>query len=499
MCLCAYVVKKINNVYLLGLVAIFSIHIAQAKPFFVSNEAEFNASLSIVKAGDEIIWRNGTYQDMSIKFHPKNNGTNEAPIIFKAETAGKVIFTGSSFINVDGSYLKAEGFLFQGASTLTKQDVLGFSSTANHSRITNCAVIDYSPTDAMQNNNWISMQGTHNELDHCSFKGKTNQGPYLVVRYLTDKTYVEGSETAPSTYFHIHHNYFGYRTLPSDNGGEDMRIGDSHTSFTKGFNIIEYNYFEDHRLEAEVISNKSCDNIYRFNSFINNDGQMVLRHGRRCFVYGNYFDGTTGRGTSGGIRIINPNQTVFNNYITNADGSEKSSMKAAIVVMCGYENSPLNGYYPADSAIIAFNTIVNCLAPIYKMGLENKSKGKPPVIPKALTVNNNVAINNQGKIDKLVQEIAPVEYALCEKNYFTNGSAGNVKGFEKIKESSLSKKDGYYDISQMNNLNKDIIKKINDRLTLHNIVLTSKEITSFSAKWVVAKKDVGVNYMWDVK
>ena len=464
---------------------------SKAADYFVKDVKELPNILAKVNPGDNIIWKNGVYADVKIDFNPASKGTLANPIYLKAETPGKVIFTGSSQLLLDGTGLQAAGFLYQGTSTLDKGDVLSFSVNAIHCRISNCAVINYTPIDVMVNNNWISVQGRFNEVDHCYFSGKTNQGPYLVVRYKKEVGYVDGSDLAPSTFHHIHHNYFGYRTLPTDNGGEDMRIGDSFTSFTHGFNIIEYNYFEDHRLEAEVISNKSWDNIYRFNTFISNDGQMVLRHGQKCFVYGNYFDGKNGRNTSGGIRIINANQTVFNNYIVNAEGSNKDPSKGGIVIMSGLQGSPLNGYYPADNAIVAFNTMVNCETPVLKIGYGNRSKGLPLIAPQNLFILNNLIIHTLGN-NKAALETEPVTYAVCKNNYYTNGTV-NLEGFLFFNENAIEQKNGFYfaNIPETSS----IIDTIRQRLSIHQIKLTEKEITQFDPKWKLNINEVGVNWV----
>ena len=480
--------QKVSGIVMCIAVMAFVCHTATAQ-YMVSTIPELNAALGKVKPGEVITWKNGEYKDVKIDF--KGNGALNKMIILKAETPGKVIFKGSSQLMVKGAWLQAEGFLYQGTSTLEKGDVLAFSSDAMHCRITNCAVINYTPVDSMVNNNWISLQGTYNEADHCYFTGKTNQGPYLVVRYFKVPGYVDGSDVAPSTYHHIHHNYFGYRTLPTDNGGEDMRIGDSFTSFTHGFNIIEYNYFEEHRLEAEVISNKSWDNIYRFNTFINNDGQMVLRHGQKCFVYGNYFDGKNGRNKSGGIRIINANQTVFNNYITNAEGSVKDASKAGIVIMSGLLGSPLNGYYPADNAIVAYNTTVNCETPVFKIGYGNKSKGLPFTAPKDLVIVNNLVLQSLGT-NEIAVETEPVTYAAFTDNFYTNGNV-SLKGFRVIKNKKLKLQNGY-NYSTMP-VNKSIINMVNQRLAVHHIVLSEKEITTFNPQWKLERNDVGVSWI----
>ena len=467
--------------------------LANANEYYVSNVQEFEIALQKVKASDMIVWKNGTYTDAKISFKPTEKGTANQCIYLKAETAGKVVFKGSSTILVNGDYLQVEGFLFEGTSRLDKGDVMSFTQNSNHCHITNCAVVNYTPNDVNINNNWIGIQGLFNEVSQCYFTGKTNQGPYLVVRYKTGKDFVAGSEVAPSTHHHIHHNYFGYRTMPSDNGGEDMRIGDSKTSFTRGFNIIEYNYFEDQREEPEIISNKSCDNIYRFNTFVANDGALVLRHGQRCFVYGNYVDGKTGRNTSGGLRVINANQSVFNNYVTNVEANEKVVMKGGIVIMCGLENSEINGYYAADSAIVAYNTFINCAAPVIKIGVGNKSKGLPFIAPKDISLVSNLIINSYGKENKAIMEYENVTYNTCKNNLYTNGESIATKGFEVIKEKNIIKQNGfdYYKTT----IDNPTINAINKRLATHNIQLTNEEITHFNPRWKLDKKDVCVSWM----
>lgn len=456
----------------------------------VASLTEFKVALENVKPGDTIVWKDGSYADVKINFQPKQNGIAHNLIVLKAATAGKVIFTGNSQLMLSGQYLMATGFSFEGRSTLDKGDVLAFSNTSSYSRISNCAVIDYSPADPLANNNWMSLQGTFNEVDHCYFSGKTNQGPYLVVRYKTGKDFVDGSDAAPSTHHRIHHNYFGYRTMPTDNGGEDMRIGDSKTSFTRGFNIIEYNYFEDLRLEPEVISNKSCDNIYRFNTFMGNDGALVLRHGQRCFVYGNYFNGKTGRGTSGGIRIINADQTVFNNYLENLEGG-KENMKAPITIMSGLVGSALNEYYPASNAIVAYNTVVNSVGAAIKIGAGNKAKGKEPEAPQNVLLAGNLVLNSGGNNQDPLLVLDNKSSYILKDNFYNNGAV-NEKGFSMLKNKNITRQNGLSYIQK--NEDASLLAGINQRLALHGIQLSAEQITYFDASWKLTKQDVGVSW-----
>lgn len=466
----------------------------KATQFIVTNIKQLNNTLTKVKAGDVIIWKNGNYTDVKIDFSPIENGSALKPIILKAQTAGKVLLSGMSQILIGGNYLQVEGFLFEGNCTLENNEhVITFKSKneAHHSRVTNCAVINYSLTEESgKTNYYINLLGTYNEVDHCYFKGKTNKGPTLVVEYKMDKDYVPGSDVAPSAYHHIHHNYFGYRTF-SSNGGEQMRIGTSTSSFTHGFNIIEYNYLEEERLEAEIISNKSWNNIYRFNTFYANDGGMVIRHGQQCFVYGNYINGKSGRNESAGLRIINPNNTFFNNYVENLEGGDKG-LKAPITVMSGLEGSALNEYYPADNAIVAYNTVVNSVGPAIKIGAGNASKGKPFIAPKNVWLVGNTIINTIGKNNEpVVVEDAASTYTLKD-NSFTNGIT-TEKGFVLVKQKDVITKDGFSYV--IHPADKDVVDTINQRLAVHKIKLTEKEITQFNPKWILAKRDVGVSWI----
>jgi poly(beta-D-mannuronate) lyase len=469
---------------------------AMAKVIEINDVQQFNVLLDLVKPGDIIVWKDGVYSNQKIKFLPRNNGTENAPIIFKAQTPGKVIFSGNSQILIGGAYLQVEGFLFKGDCTLeNEQHVIDFRSSgkqyASHSRVTNCAIIQYTRTEESGINNYfVNLVGDNNEVDHCYFEGKLNKGPTLVVEYRQEAGYVPGSDVAPSAHHWIHHNYFGYRTY-SSNGGEQMRIGTSTTSFTHGYNIIEYNYFEDERVEAEVISNKSWDNIYRFNSFIGNDGGMVIRHGQKCFVYGNYINGKSGRNLSAGLRVINPDNTIFNNYVENTEGGDKS-LKAAIDIMAGLDGSALNEYYPADNAIVAYNTLVNVVGPAIKLGIGNSSKGKPFIAPKNVLVAGNSIINTSGRNTNpifIANEAAT--YSLLS-NQYTNGST-NEAGFELVNINKYKKNGTFYTAHPK--IDQQVLDQINERLSVHQIKLSVKEITQFDPTWIVSKAKVGVSWI----
>lgn len=487
-----------KSIFIVLFIVAFSFQV-KASEYLVGSIDEFENALAKVKPGDYIIWKDGEYSDMKIDFSPLQYGTLNKPIFLKAQTAGKVSFSGSSQLFISGNYLVVEGLLFEGKCTLeTNENVINFkakgkkiNSEANHCRLTNCAILNYSLTEESDKNNYyINLIGTYNEVDNCTFIGKSNKGPTLVIEYKQEKNYVAGSDSAPSSFHNVHHNYFGYRTY-SSNGGEQIRVGTSTTSFTHGFNLVEHNYFEDERIEAEIISNKSWDNIYRFNTFIGNDGAMVLRHGQKCFVYGNYINGKSGRNKSGGLRVINANNTVFNNYLEDLEGG-KENLKAPIAIMDGVLGSPLNGYYPADNAIVAYNVVVNSYGPVVKMGVGNKAVEKPLVAPKNVMLVGNTIIKTIGTNDAPF-EITDANATFESKdNIYTNGNL-DAMGFSKIKLNELPLQNGIYEVKIK--IDKGVFDEINNRLSVHSIKLSENEITNFNPNWILKKKDVGVSWM----
>ena len=484
------------------LVFIFSFK-SEATEYLVGTTYEFESILTKVKAGDFIIWKDGVYSDVKIDFNPFSKGTSEKPIVLKAQTAGKVSFSGSSQLFISGTYLVVEGLLFEGKCTLeNNENVVNFKSKdkkinneANYCRLTNCGIINYSRTEVSGiKNYYINLIGTYNEVDNCAFIGKSNAGPTLVIEYKQEKGYVPGSDVAPSAFHHIHHNYFGYRTY-SSNGGEQIRVGTSTTSFTHGFNVVEYNYFEDERIEAEIISNKSWDNIYRFNTFIGNDGAMVLRHGQKCFVYGNYINGKSGRNRSGGLRVINANNTLFNNYLEDIEGG-KGNSKVPISIMDGLKDSPLNGYYPADNAIVAYNTVVNSYGPAIKMGVANKDVNKPTVAPKNIVLVGNTIINCIGDNDTPFELIDINTTFEIKDNFYTNGKTSEP-GFSFVNLNEFSLQNGIYKVKTK--INQKVLDEINNRLSIQGIKLSDSEITEYNPNWILKKKDVGVSWLKNKK
>lgn len=300
-------------------------------------------------AGDTFILGDGEWKDVAI--HIEATGTADKPVLVRAQTPGRVVITGESRLRISGSHIVVSGLYFR--NCVEESEVVAFrtdsSRPARNCRITNCAMRNELPTAVQIESKWLSIYGERNRVDHCSFAGKNNRGTTLVV-WPTGK---------PNNH-RIDHNYFGRRPELGKNGGETIRVGDSKVSLTSSQTIVERNFFDECDGEAEIISNKSCDNIYRHNLFRKCSGALTLRHGNRCTINGNVFLGHGKRGT-GGVRIIGEDHRIFNNYFEGLRGDEH---RATICFMNGIPNTRLNGYAQVRRATVAFNTIVDCKVPL---------------------------------------------------------------------------------------------------------------------------------------
>jgi len=298
----------------------------------VSSAADIERAGNEAKAGDVLVMHDGVWRDQLIAFHAK--GTAEQPITLRAETPGKVVLTGKSSLVLDGEHLIVSG-VFLKDGELTND---GVKLTGRNNRLTESAVVggDYKF--------FVHFFGTSNRMDHCYLAEKTNDNPTLQIK-------VEGRHN----HHRLDHNHFGHRPPLNRNGGETIRVGYSHQSMTNSGTLVEQNLFNRCDGEIEIISSKSCENVFRGNTFLDCAGMLTLRHGNRCVVDGNFFIGHHKPG-SGGIRVIGENHTLINNYI---DGVEKGGFW----ITSGISNSELKGYFQARHCVIAFNTVVDSRGP----------------------------------------------------------------------------------------------------------------------------------------
>jgi poly(beta-D-mannuronate) lyase len=385
------------------------LHSLHATNYTVSTKTDLQNKMNAAVPGDTVIVANGTYNNWGSITFTNNNGTSSSAwIVLKAQSFKGVTFTGSAYIQFKGTHVRIDGFVFANGNAGTNA-VISFRSSssnlANYCRISNIIIDNFNTpsVDSSTENEWIGLYGTNNRIDHCSFINKYNARATVVVWY-SSTTY---PNPAISTYHLIDSNYFNGRSYMGDNGGECMRIGDSNASRTNGFNTIEYNLFENcTQTEPEIVSNKSDFNTYRYNTFKNCNGGLTLRHGRYCSVYSNFFivdDATKTR--SYGIRVIDKGHKIYNNYLEGLLGNKNSltALRCPIILYNGLTNSndttdadKASGYFPADSVVVAFNTIVNSVGGA-GIVLGFTDAGDNTFQPKGIVVANNLIKMSSGQ------------------------------------------------------------------------------------------------------
>lgn len=343
----------------------------------VSNPAELTTALGRSQPGDIILMADGTWKDVEIVFDAK--GLADKPVTLRARTPGKVILTGRSTLRLAGEYLVVDGLWFKDGF-IRDESIIGFRgdsrTLAVNCRLTNCAITDFNPPERKKDYKWCSLYGRSNRVDHCYFAGKNHAGTTLVV-------WVDGQPN-----FHrIDHNHFGPRPPLGANGGETVRVGTSDVSMNVSRTLVEENLFERCNGEIEIVSNKSCENVYRNNTFLECAGALTLRHGNRCEVYGNVFIGN-GQKNTGGVRVIGEDHRVFSNRFFDLAGQET---RAAICLMNGIVNSPLNGYFQVKRALITSNIFARCRQD-FVVGYPGEKATLPPV---ECVITNNVIVTSQ--------------------------------------------------------------------------------------------------------
>lgn len=378
-----------------------------ANGIVVGSKAELLAAAATATAGDIIVIEDGEYTNLQLAWNAQ--GTSEDPIVLRARNVGKAEFTGVCQIRLNGNYCVLDGLSFlngEPSSAVGAIDVRG-----SYCRVTNCSIVHFNGDSGYLNTDWIGIHGSHNRVDHCHFEGKNGVGPLLVVWRANDSP----------NYHQIDHNVFKEYTNGGGNGFETVRIGTSTHSLSSSYTTVEYNYFESCDGEAEIISNKSCHNTYRGNTFYECYGALTLRHGNTCVVEDNVFL-TNGKSGAFGIRVIDRDHIVRNNYIEGQRGS--SSFRGGIVLSTHVTDPLLVEYWEVRNLEVSNNSLINCQQSfIYGVG----NNGNPP---HSANFINNIA--RSGLDGEGLFPVIKVVEDLVEQSYTGNLYYGSSVGLSPV-------------------------------------------------------------------
>ena len=262
----------------------------------VAGIADLAEEIAPAKPGSVIVVPDGVYRDVTWRLQA--TGTTEKPVTVRAQTPGKVILTGKSQVVMSGEDLVVSGLVFD---QVWKADVVLFEN-GRHCRLTECAFIECGdPASTFAKVVHLRHESQHCRVDHCYQQGNLSMG--MGVKLAADD--------CESTHNTFDHNYFKDIIKRSANDQEAVQIGQGSFGMERAMHaLVEYCLFDNASGDAEIISNKSSCNTYRYNTFLNCRASLTLRNGNSVVVFGNVF-----RGCKAAVRIHAVNSFIVGNQI----------------------------------------------------------------------------------------------------------------------------------------------------------------------------------------
>lgn len=302
---------------------------ASARTVRVTSIAELQSRIDAADPGDRIVVADGVYTTAG-PITIARSGAAGRPLVIAAETRGGVEIRGAGGFDLQrpAAYVVLEGF------TLTHAGAVQVRAGTRHCRITRTVF------QLTGEGRYLVVSGDDAEIDRNAFQNKRTVGPMFSIHG------PGGSGMAQRTW--VHHNLFQDFTSIGRNGGETLQIGLSGKSLTDAHSLVENNLFVRCNGENEAISNKSGANVYRRNTFRDMVGELTLRHGNGCAVYGNFFFNTHG------VRFFGDDHRIYSNYFQGCAPAIQIGNGDTVI-----PPGPLTGHDRPDRVRVSFNTLVN--------------------------------------------------------------------------------------------------------------------------------------------
>jgi hypothetical protein len=295
-----------------------------ATKYDVNSQESFEVVQQKAFSGDTIVWQEGVYSDVVLDI-------SKSGLIIKAETPGKTIFTGSSKLRIKGNNNLFSGFQYMNGN-IGGDHIIIIDGDYNH--LTQLNIKDYYCKKYVI----ISANTQHNTLSYSNLENRIFKGDQNILSIL-----VSPNQPGYHTIRYCSFKNFEGAIPGGDAGVEPIRIGLSTQAEYISRSVVEYCYFTQCNGDGEIISHKSKQNVYRYNTFEGNQyGELVLRHGDAGIVYGNFF-----LNGFGGVRVVEgQGHVIFNNYFGGLSNRALNIMN--------YKADPL------DNILIAYNTFTDC-------------------------------------------------------------------------------------------------------------------------------------------
>jgi poly(beta-D-mannuronate) lyase len=276
----------------------------QAKQDTVRSADGLAKLLPLLRPGDTVVIADGVYENWSVNLDGR--GTIDQAITIRSQSPNGVTFTGRTSFRITGQYLHLTGFLFDGCK-MEGISPIEFDRS-EHCRLSN-STFQHCAGD--RSAVYILAGARNNLITQCRFIDIAGRSVQVKIN---EDIYEHGIPTDNV----IRANLFQDIPPLNENGRETVKIGQSQPTFghINSFTLVEDNTFLRCNGEGEIISNKCSGNTYRRNTFLDCEGELVMRGGSYCVIEANRF-----MGCSGGIRLSGTHHTVKDNIILNSKGT----------------------------------------------------------------------------------------------------------------------------------------------------------------------------------
>ena len=381
----------------------------QGTLYFVTSETEFNTVSAAAVPGDVIVLKNGTYNNVTLNV--KNNGTEYAPIIYKAETIHGVTITGNSRFEVRGNHNIIGGFVFRDIYRKSIINLIG----ASDNRISENEFYDCGAHDKAR---IISIShGSHrNRTDHNLMDGNLSFGYAVSI-----PARWESHDYSMDNRFD--HNVLRNITSDSIYHRVPVQIGQYAGKNKEGEtrSIIDNNEFIN--IRANTINSKGHKEYYYKNRFVNNTSYIALslRGGSDKYIDSNYFENTDEP-----MRAFGARHVITNNIMIN------SKTYVASFPSWGFVDNPETGaravYVESGDIVFAHNTIVGFETYGLELGriwgfLSCDTCEKADNPPYNVQMINNVMVSSKGTMIKFR---TPLENPVISNNLFYSTGVNNL-------------------------------------------------------------------------
>jgi hypothetical protein len=347
--------------------------------------------LAGASGGDEIIVTGSG--EMSLK-----NLSFNSPVLIRAASIGGTTLTNATIDNSNN--IIVQGFVF------------GPNDESTYLKIVNSTNIQvlrntFDHTDVMNSQTAIvtTQASEYISIGYNEFRGKnqmfTSEGYKLTGSYI--KTQFD--DPLMTKHLHVYRNHFKdiYPYVPDgttptgDSDREVMAMGIADSQDVVTNNVVEYNLFENCDGENEIITVKTSNNKFRYNTFKNSMGSLSFRLGSDNEAYGNYFYGEGASANwdddnyqTGGIRVYGSGHLIYDNYMEGLTGI---SWRRPILIDSGdtSDSTGADSHETPSNLSVYDNTIVDSVGGGIHIGSDNYGN-----MPYNISVDNNLVVGSEG-------------------------------------------------------------------------------------------------------